>query len=249
MFKLFKTQEDKAVTTTTTATTTATALPEGLTLEQVRTAMLQLMMGENSHHHRLGQYYNYVVDKKLAEKANYKDAKDYFTKHLADLSQSSLTMYGAVAKAFSEQVTRRFGITCLYLLLTYKEATDIEVNHEDPDGTLIEVPDDKGQLLARPFGQCTVEQLRRALLHRRKPGATKPLPPEAELRAGQYREAVTGRFPKGTRIKVQVRNENGKAVLDFKGIPLEQVNQLVAALSAELPPVRTMQLVEPPAVG
>jgi hypothetical protein len=36
---------------------------------------------------------------------------------------------------------------------------------------------------------------------------------------------------------------------DFKGIPLEQVSQLVAALSAELPPVRTMQLVEPSAMG
>jgi hypothetical protein len=61
--------------------------------------MLQLMMGGNSHHHRMGQYYNYTVDNRLAEKAGYKDAKDYFSKHLADLSQSSLTMYGAVAKA------------------------------------------------------------------------------------------------------------------------------------------------------
>jgi hypothetical protein len=246
MFKLFKTQEATAVTTTATATAT---LPEGMTLEQVRTAMLQLMMGEASHHHRLGQYYNYVVDHRLAEKAGYKDAKDYFSKQLADLSQSALSMYGAVAKAFSEPVARRYGVTCLYLLLTYKEATHIEVNHTDPEGTLIEVPDDKGQVVSRPFGQCTVEQLRRALLHRRKPGSTKPLPPEAELRAGQYREAVTGRFPKGVRVKVLVRNEKGKAVLDFKGIPLEQVSQLVAALSEELPPARTVQLVEPPAVG
>jgi hypothetical protein len=245
MFKLFTTKEDKVVTTTTSTTT----LPEGMTLEQVRTAMLQLMMGEASHHHRMGQYYNYVVDHRLAEKAGYKDAKDYFSKHLADLSQTALTLYGAVAKAFSEPVARRYGVTCLYLLLSYKEATDIEVNHADPEGTLIQVPDDKGQLMSKPFGQCTVEQLRRALLHRRKPGATKPLPPEAELRAGQYREAVTGRFPKGTRVKVQVRNEKGKAVLDFKGIPLEQVGQFVAALSGELPPVRTVQLVEPPAVG
>jgi hypothetical protein len=146
-------------------------------------------------------------------------------------------------------VARRFGVTCLYLLLTYKEATDIQVNHEDPDGTLIEVPDDKGQVMSKPFGQCTVEQLRRALLHRRKPGSTKPLPPEAEQLAGQYREAVTGHFAKGARVKVLVRNEKGKAVLDFKGIPLEQVSQLVAALSGELPPVRTVQLVEQPAVG
>ncbi len=246
MFKLFTTKEAKAVTT---ATTTTTTIPEGMTLEQVRAAMVQLMMGESSHHHRMGQYYNYVVDNRLAEKAGYKDAKDYFSKHLADLSQTALTLYGAVAKSFSEPVARRFGVTCLYLLLTYKEATAIAVNHEDPDGTLIEVPDDKGQVVSKPFGQCSVEQMRRALLHKRKPGSTKPLPPEAERLAGQYREAVTGRFPKGVRVKVQVRNEKGNAVLDFKGIPLEQVSRLAAALTEELPPVRTVQLVEKPALG
>jgi hypothetical protein len=246
MFKLLKTKEDRAVTTTNT---TATTIPEGTTLEEVRTAMLQLMMGENSHHHRMGQYYNYVVEKRLAEKAGYKDAKDYFSKHLADLSQSALTLYGAVAKAFSEPVARRFGVTCLYLLLTYKDAVDLEVNHEDPGGTLIDVPDDKGQVMSKPFGDCTVEQMRRALQHKRKPASTKPLPPEAEALGEQYREAVMGRFPKGVRVKVLVRNEKGKAVLDFKGIPVEQVSQLAAALTEELPPVREVRLVEQPTVG
>jgi hypothetical protein len=45
-----------------------------------------------------------------------------------------------VAEAFSEEVARRFGVTCLYLLLTYAEAADLEVNHEEPGPTLIEVP-------------------------------------------------------------------------------------------------------------
>jgi hypothetical protein len=70
-----------------------------------------------------------------------------------------------------------------------------------------------------------------------------------ELRADQYREAVAGRFTKGTRVKVLLRNEKGEAVLDFKGIPVAQVSQLVEALSGELPPVREVHLVEKPAVG
>jgi hypothetical protein len=197
----------------------------------------------------MGQFYNYVVDKKLAENANYKDAKDYFTKHLADLSQTSLTLYGAVAKDFSEPVARRFGVTCLYLLLTYKEAADIEVNHEDPGDTLIEVPDDKGQVTAKPFGDCSVDQMRRALQRLRKPASSKPLTPEAEALAEQYSEAVTGSFPKGARVKVAVRNQKGKAVLDFKGIPLEQVNQLVEALSGQVPSVREVRPVEKPTLG
>jgi len=241
MFKLFTTKEDKAVTTT--------IVTEGMTLDQVRLAMLHLMMEENTNHHRMGQYYNYVVEKKLAEKAGYKDARDYFSQHLADLSQSALSMYGAVAADFTEPVARRFGVSCLYLLLTYKEAADIEVNHEDPGGTLIEVPDDKGHVTSKPFGECSAEQMRRALQRLRKPASSKPLTPEAEALAEQYSEAVTGRFPKGARVKVLVRNQKGKAVLDFKGIPLEQVGQLVEALAGQLPPVREVRLPEKPAVG
>jgi hypothetical protein len=222
---------------------------EGMTLEQVRAAMLQLMKEENTNHYRMGQLYNYVVEKKLAEKAGYKDAKDYFSQHLADLSQTALSLYGAVAEDFSEPVARRFGVTCLYLLLTYKEAADIEVNHEDPGGTLIEGPDDKGQVMSMPFGDCSVDQMRRALQRKRKPASSKPLPAEAEALAEQYSTAVTGRFPKGARVKVLVRNQKGKAVLDFKGIPVEQVNQLVEALSGQLPPVREVPLAAKPAVG
>jgi hypothetical protein len=239
MFKLLKTKE----------VTTTSAVTEGMTLPQVLAAMLQLMREGNVNQYRLGQYYNYTVDKKLPEKAGYKDAKDYFSQHLADLSQSALSMYGAVAADFSEPVARRFGITCLYLLLIYKEAADIEVNHEDPGGTLIEVPDDMGQVTSKPFGDCSVEQMRRALQRKRKPSSSKPLPPEVEALADQYREAVTGRFAKGTRIKVLLRNQKGKAVLDFKGIPVEQVSQLAAALTGELPPVREVRLMEQPAVG
>jgi hypothetical protein len=55
---------------------------------------------------------------------------------------------------------------------------------------------------------------------------------------------VTGRFPKGVLVKVQVRNQKGKAVLDFKGIPVEQVGTLVAALTGQLSPVREVRLEE-----
>jgi hypothetical protein len=86
--------------------------------------MVQLMAEESTNHYRMGQLYNYVVDNELAQKAGYKDARDYFSQKLADLSQVSLTLYGTVAKSFTEPVSVRFGVTCLYLLLSYKEAAD-----------------------------------------------------------------------------------------------------------------------------
>jgi len=225
------------------------AIPEGTTLEQLRTELLGLMSQENTNHHRMGEIYNSIVEKKLAEKAGYKDARDYLSKHLADLSQATLTRYGAVAAAFSEPVARRFGVTCLNLLLGYKEAADVEVNREEPGPTPIEVPDEKGHVTTKPFSACSVEELRQALQRKRKPASSKPLPPEAEARAEQYSEAVAGRFPKGqgTRVTVEVRNQKGKAVLDFKGIPLEQVGQLAEALAGELPPVNAVSALGPAA--
>jgi hypothetical protein len=228
MFNLLKPKEAATATTTT-------PLPEGMTLEQVRVAMLQLMAQESSNHYRMGQLYNYVVDKRLAEKAGFKDARDYFSQHLADLSQASLTLYGTVADAFSEPVARRFGVTCLCLLLTYQEAADVEVKHEEPGSTPIEVPQEDGQVQSKSFAACSVEEMRKALQRKRKPSSSKPLPPEAVERADQYREAVKGRFPKGVLVQVAVRNQKGKAVLDFKGIPVEQVATLIQALTEPLP--------------
>jgi hypothetical protein len=220
---------------------TTPAIPEGMTLQQVHSEMLGLMAQVHVNHHRMGLLYNYVVDKKLAEKAGFKDTREFLSKHLADLSQSALSMYGAVAATFSEPVTRRYGITCLYLLLTYKEAVDLEVNAADPGNTPIEVPDEKGQVTTQPFGKCSVEQMRRALMRKRKPASTRPLPAEAEALAEQYRKAVVDHFPPGVRVKVLVRNEKGKAVLDFKGIPVESVGELAAVLKGEKPMVRRVE--------
>jgi len=247
MLKLWKSKEvAHAVPESTYA---HRAIPEGTTLEQLRGELLELMAQESSNHHRMGQIYNYIVDKKLAEKAGHKDARDYFSKHLADLSQTALSLYGAVARNFSEPVAQRFGITCLYLLLTYKDAVGLELNAEEPGPTPIEVPDEKGIVSTQPFSKCSVEQLRRAIQRKRKPASTKPLPQEKLELAEQYSEAVSLRFPqgKGTLVKVAVRNQKGKAVLDFKGIPVEQVLLLAEALTSELPPVSELPKLEPAA--
>jgi hypothetical protein len=229
MFKLFKSTEAKSEV--------KSLVHEGMTLEQVRQAMLGLMAQESINHHQMGQLYNHVVKKELAEKAGYKDAKAWFSQHLVDLAEPTLRRYGAVAAAFSEEVARRFGVTCLSLLLTYEEAADMEANHEEPGPTLIEVPGPNGQVEAKPFSQCSVEELRKAIQRKRKPASSKPLPPGSVERGEQYEAALKARFPVGTPVQVQVRNLKGKAVVDFKGIPLEQMNKLIEALTGELPPV------------
>lgn len=59
------------------------------------------------------------------------------------------------------------------------------------------------------------------------------------LLAEQYSAAIDLRFPKGkgTLVKVTVRNQKGKAIIDFNGIPVEQVLLLAEALCSKLPQV------------
>jgi len=97
---------------------------------------------------------------------------------------------------------------------------------------------------AKPFSQCSVEEMRKAIGLKRKPGSSKPLPPGCVERGEQYHAALKALFPKVSTVEVQVRNIKGKAVVDFKGIPLEQVNRLTEVLTGELPPVPKVPLLE-----
>ena len=229
MFTLFQTKAKD------TAAQAQSFTPQDMTLEQVRAAMLQLMGEENINHHRMGVLYNYVVDKMLAEVAGYKDARDYFNQNLKDLSQAALTMYGTVAHQFTEEIARRFGVTCLSLLLTYKELAGLKVDHDEPGSASIDVPDAKGVVTSKAFGMCSVDEMRRAIQAKRKPTSSKPLPPEAVTQADQVSKAVMSRFQKGDPVKVQLRNHQGTAVLDFRGIPLEKLAKLGEALAADEP--------------
>jgi hypothetical protein len=204
------------------------------------------MSDENTHHYRMGQLYNRAVEKKVAEAGGYKNVQDYLSKKLPDLSYTSLRRYAAVAAGFSEQTAVRFGVTCLELLLTYKEVADLEIDHAEPGGTVIEVPGANGVVTPKPFSACSVDEMRKAIQRKRKPASSKPLPAEDMALAGQYQEAVNGQFPVGVVVKVLVRNQKGKAVLDIQGIPVGQVPTLLKALAAAVPTVLLEQSVETP---
>jgi hypothetical protein len=176
------------------------------------------------------------VVNELAEKANYKDAPAYFRQHMADLSPATLATYRAVAKAFSEQVAVRFGVTCLYLLSTYQEVANLKLNYEEPGPTLIEVPGKNGEVTKKPFSACSVEEMRQALKLKRKPASSKPVPAEDVALVDKYRAALTGQFSQGSDVQLEVRNRKGNSVLDIKSIPLTEVGALLLALMDHVPP-------------
>ncbi len=155
---------------------------------------------------RIGQLYNYAVDHQLAERLGYKKPQEYFSQHIKALSRQTLENYGAVARVFSAETCGQYGVNALRVLLTYAEAAGEELNRNDPSTTLIAVPDEDGVVEEKFFGECTVEELRKALQRLRRPTSSAPLPAEAQARAEQCHAVWTGYFPKNAGVRVELRN-------------------------------------------
>ncbi len=80
--------------------------PESPELEAERKAMREcLQQGEDSHW-QAGVHYNNIVEKQLW-RHSYHSARDFFTARFGDVSQSTLTRCGAVARCFPQEMTRR----------------------------------------------------------------------------------------------------------------------------------------------
>jgi hypothetical protein len=215
-------------------------------LDRLSVELLQLSVQGQVNHHRMGQIFNEAVDEGLATKAGYKSAEDYFCEKIRELSRSTLYIYGAVARAFSVEVCKQFGVTCLHQLLTYKRATDIQVDTSSPGATLIEVPNDKGEVERKPFYACGVEEMRKAIQFKRTPGTYKPMPRAERALGEKYVKALAGSFDKGEPVRIQLRNHHGKAVLDFRGIPVAQVGKLAELLMAKAFPGREVKQEQTP---
>lgn len=217
---------------------------QGLTAGQVLTTMRQLVKDESLNNFLMGQLYNYVVDSNLLKGTQHKSPVDFFTSNIQEVSKATLLACGAVARVFTQEVCAQFGITRLKLLLTYKAAAQIELNAAEPGGTFIMVPAKDGEVKPKLFASCGVEDLRKALAHLRTATDNEPMPAEDVALVDQYREVVTSRFSKDTPVRVQLRSHQGKAVVDFKGIPLSEVDKLTEALLDQLYPVREVPEVE-----
>ncbi|HEX8705084.1 MAG TPA: hypothetical protein VF815_40005 [Myxococcaceae bacterium] len=209
-----------------------------MTLDDVRVAFQALLTEESSNHYRMGVLYNHVVVNKLADNTPFKNAQGFFAAHFKDLSRATLASYGSVATHFTAAVCGQFGATRLSLLVTYKEVAKIQVNHAEPGGTLIEVPDENGVVTNKPFSVCSVVDMRKALQRKRKRTSGPSLPAEDLVLVEHYRTAVTSRFPTQTPVRVSVRKLGGKTMISFQDIPLSEVDSLTEALIDGVPSLR-----------
>jgi hypothetical protein len=144
----------------------STSLRE-LTLDQLRDTIVQCLLQGAAGHYRIGQIYNHMVDCRRAVNAGYRTTREYFRRHVRVLSQSNLTMFGAVVRRFSPEVCEKYGMASLGGLLEYQRLTQVRVDRAAPGDTPIEIPRKGGLLLTKPFGDCTLEDLRQAVLAQR----------------------------------------------------------------------------------
>lgn len=211
---------------------------QGLTREQVLDKMRLLSAEETRNQVRMGLLYNYLVDSQLLKGTQYKKPLDFICGNIQQLSRAALLIYSAVTRVFPEAVCSQHGVYRLRALLTYKEAAKIELNYAEPGGTFILVPDENGVVKPKLFSSCTMDELRAALQHLRQSDPDSAIPAEQRELVDQYREAVSGRFPLSPTVRVQLRTHKGDTVVDFKGIPVLQVEKLTEALLDNLYPVR-----------
>jgi hypothetical protein len=210
-----------------------------LTLEQVKSRIHELFAQGAAHDHQIGQLYNHVVDNKLAEKSGYKSARDYFSQHVRVLSQSTLSLYGAVAQAFTGQDCARYGTTNLGVLLTYMEAASRWMPEEGPGQVPIDIPQEDGTVLTRPFAECSVAELKLAVKHKRQPTSGTPLPVADGTRVENLRHMLAQRFARSYRVKVQARVTRGRTFVSVMNVPLEELDTLTEVLMDGMaPPLR-----------
>jgi len=209
-----------------------------LTLAEMRERVLQVVAQGQADAYQLGWLYNYVVDRELAKTGPYKDAADFFKKEVKVISQSVLSTYGAVARAFIATAAVKYGVNNLYVLLTYEKLSGLQVDGTEPGPTPIQLPREDGSVEQKPFAQCTVEELRLAIKHLRAP--PKPLPESAQARVEATRDALDRHLSTAQHIRVSARVERGRMLLSFKDIPEEKLFTVLEALKDSLSPVRAV---------
>ncbi|WP_164015863.1 hypothetical protein [Pyxidicoccus trucidator] len=202
-----------------------------LTLEQVHKRILKLVEQRQRNGHQIGRLYNYVVDSELAQKGGFKDAQDFFKQRVKVISSAMLSLNGAVARSFTEEVAVKYGMRNLYTLLAYSKLEGVTVAESEPGALPITVPQKDGTVLSKPFADCSVEELQSAMKHKRSP--PKPLPEQDAARVQHYRENLQRHFTDRLSIRVDARNHLGELLITLRDIPEKEMKRLAVALVDE----------------
>ncbi|QRN95954.1 hypothetical protein JRI60_44125 [Archangium violaceum] len=222
-----------------TDTNASNTLPE-LTLEQVTNSIRSYLTQGNAGQYSIGKLYNYTVANQLAEKEGFGTAQNYFSQNFKELSQATLSRYGAVARAFTEDACKKHGVMKLTTLSSYAKAAELDFAPSELDDMPIDIPEEGGAVSQKPFTECSLDELKNAVKNKRKP--LKPSMPQPDVaRVDFVRESFSRHFAQGARVQLKTSVQGGKTLVTIQGVPLDDLERLAEALLDSLSPklVRT----------
>jgi hypothetical protein len=202
-----------------------------MSLQQNLELLRELVAQQHVNHFRIGQVYNHVVDNKLAEKqAQATSAQEWFSANVKTLAQSTLSLCGAVARAFTESACERYGVYNLQALLAYAKACQFKPSADEPGPTPIAVPQEGGSVLEKPFSECSMEELKLATKHKRGQVPAQPSP-EDQVRIKAVHDSVAQFFTEeSSRTRVNSRVYLGTTYITVQDVPVKELERLVEAL-------------------
>jgi len=226
---------------------TMTAVGVDMSLDQIRDTINSLARQGSTANHQIGVLYNHVVDRRLAEIAGYKSTQDYFIANVKALSQSTLTVYGTVARNFTEAVCTQYGMGNLRELLRYADVANISIP-ADPGPMRIEVPQDDGKVVPKPFAECSVDELERGTRAKRAPPVSRvPIADQARLLF--LEDSIFTRFSGVAQVRFSSRNKGGKTLISLQDVPMTELVRLTEAIQDGIDAEPTLADTETPAAA
>jgi len=206
---------------------------EALPLDEAVAKLKEYLKQGIAAHWSAGEIYNHLIDKRIPEKAGFRNAKDFFVKNFGEVGQSSLSIYGAVQRRFTVEIAQKYGMTTLGKLATYLKEANVPFElGEDPGPLKIPVPQKAGPTVEKAFADCTKEDMI-AALHglKRKGGAKKP-PAQDEQVVDRMHETLLNTLGADTRAAVKATIERGRTLVTISRIDLSEVPDVLTALLA-----------------
>ncbi|MBI4509474.1 MAG: hypothetical protein HY698_07540 [Deltaproteobacteria bacterium] len=212
-------------------------------LDNMTRAIKRLQKDAGRNAWSIGRRLVQVAELRLYRSRGFSSVVEYAEKVLA-VSAATAFAYMRVASAFSEEITGLYGIEKLDRGLMYIARTPEEESTADVPELKIRVPaEGGGDVVAKPFAEVTVAELRRAVQGVRpkdKKAKRSDLPEEVSsviAKADRALDRAVGRAAAaGASVAARLAREGGKQVIvDLRGIPLERLKAVLRAVAMAVP--------------
>src|SRR5262244_2484195 len=102
-------------------------------LEKERLAIQDLLTKGEEEHWQIGVHYNRIVNEHLVQKSGkHQSPREFFAKQFRNIPASTLRLYGLIARTFTEDVAKKYGVFRLRALLTYVKSSGSKLSQGDP---------------------------------------------------------------------------------------------------------------------